>query len=191
MPVLSLRRGVAASCLLAALAAAGACGTQGTGSAPPPVSPGAPSGQPTTSQPTGGLPTTPAAARQVFFDPSDLRTPQASAVLTQPAEVARFVAWLNSKPRPGMASDQLVAALTGAPLDGNVLLVVSRTVGCDSIGSVRLRQQGANYSIATAEVTHHQECLRANRLVVVFSVPRSTLPARPTIDGAAPDTSWR
>src|SRR5882724_9035270 len=103
MPYLSLRRMLGASCLLAAVAAAllglPGCAAQGAGNNPqPPASTGStPTAGPTSTGPTstGGAP------RQVYFDPQDLRTPQARAVLREPGEVARFVAWLNATPRPG------------------------------------------------------------------------------------------
>jgi hypothetical protein len=187
MPDVSLRRFLAASCLLAAVALTAGCGTRSHSGAPPGTGTAPPAG---TTPPASTAPPTPA-ARQVYFDPGDVRTPQASVVLTRSAEVTRFVAWLNTRPRPGMASGRLVAALREAPIGDQALVVVSRLVGCDSVGSVELRRQGTNFSLATLAVTHHEECLRANRLVAVFAVPKASLPANPTIDGAAPDTGWK
>jgi hypothetical protein len=197
MPYVSLSRMVAGSGLLAVTAAllvgCGQQDAQGGGPAgTPPVgtaSSGTAGGGGTPSRP--GTPEPAPAAHEVYFDPDDMRTPRARVLLTGPAEVSRFVTWLDTKPRPGMASDLLVAALRKEPVDDQALLVVSRIVGCDSVGKVELRQQGSNFSVATLDVEHHEECLRANVLVAVFAVPKSALPANPTIDGAAPDTGWR
>lgn len=193
MPYVSLSRMVVAAWLLAGTAAVLAgCGEQASGGS----GNGGSGGSGGTSQPPGTsaphLPAPPAQARQVYFDPSDLRTPEFGVLLTDPAQVTKFVSWLNTKPRPGMASPRLIAALTAAPPTGDqALLVVSRLVGCDSVGKVELRQQGANFSLAALDVEHHEECLRPNVLVAAFSVPKDALPANPTIDGAAPDTDWQ
>jgi hypothetical protein len=181
MPYVSLARMVSAACLLSAAAALLA----GCGQQDPTTPAGTPGGTGSTTAP-GTAP--PAQARQVYFDPQDLRTPRTRALLTSRDDVTRFVGWLNQKPRPGMANDQLVRALRGAPVGDQDLLVVSELVGCDSVGRVELRRRGADYTLATLDVTSHQECVRPNTVVAIFSVPRA---AGTTINGAAPDTTWK
>ena len=129
--------------------------------------------------------------RQVFFDPQDLFTPDSRAVLARPADVTSYLRWLRAGPVPGRASERLVTALQQYRFDDSVLVVVARTVGCDSIGRVELARAGADLSVATFDVRHHPECLRANHLVAVYALPRSAVPAGSTIDGAPPDTRWR
>jgi hypothetical protein len=161
------------------------CLSTGCGAAAAPG--GTPGGAPA---PSGTGPGTgPAAgASQVFFDPADLATPDSRAVLAGPPQVAGYLRWLGSGPRP--ASPRLVAALRQYRFDGSVLVVVARTVGCDSVGRVALVRTGADLAVAAQQVSHHPECLRANHLVAVFALAAPAVPAGTTIDGAPPRTSW-
>jgi hypothetical protein len=174
MPHLSRRTVIATACLAAAVVGT----ATGCGSTPASDAPGGTGQQPVTT-------------RQVFFDPQDLATPETRAVLAQPSEVASFVSWLQKQPVAARASAKLVDALRNHPPGDGALVVVARNVGCDSIGKVELRQDGTDLAVATSDVEHHQECLRANHLVAVFEVPKAALPGNATIDGSAPDTDWK
>jgi hypothetical protein len=162
--------------LLRLLLLAAAAVAAGTGCGPTAAVPG--------SQP-------PAHARQVYFDPQDLFTPDSRAVLARPSDVSSYVRWLRTRPAPGHAPERLIAALLGYRFDGSVLAVVARTVGCDSVGRVDLVRDGADLSVVAFDVRHHPECLRANHLVAVYALPRSAVPAGTRLDGAPPDTRWR
>src|SRR5262249_19042364 len=143
-----------AGCLLAAAACATPPGSPDRGgtTSSGPASGGDPSSGPTSGGPTSGGPTSggPASgepvggARQVFFDPQDLSTPDTRAVLRTREDVAAYLRWLRTHPAPGLASPRLVAALAGERLDGEVLVVFARTVGCDSVGRGELTRHGTH-----------------------------------------------
>jgi len=172
MAALSRWPGMAAVCRLVAIVG---CGSGLDGQPPVPASS------------TG---TAPAAARQVFFDSQDAFTPDIRAVLAQPADRLRFVAWLRARPAP--VSERLVSVLDRYPAGDGVLVVVARNVGCDIVGRVELCRGDADLALLPRAVQHnHGECFRANHLVAVFALPASALPSAVTIDGSPPDTDWR
>jgi hypothetical protein len=173
-----------AGCLFAAVACATPPGgpvSGGTASGGT-VSGGTVSGGPTSGGPTSGEPV--GGARQVFFDPQDLATPDIRTVLRTREDVAAYLRWLRTHPAPGLASPRLVATLAGQRLDGEVLVVFARTVGCDSVGRVELSRHGTDLRLDALDVQHHPECLRANHLVAVYALPSAAVPEGTTLDGA-------
>jgi hypothetical protein len=122
----------------------------------------------------------------VFFDPQDLSTPDTRTVLRTREDVAAYLRWLRTHPASGLASPRLVAALQAEQLDGEVLVVIARTVGCDSVGRVELTRRGTHLRLAALDVQHHPECLRANHLVAVYALPPTAVPDGTTLDGAPP-----
>jgi len=124
----------------------------------------------------------------VFFDPQDLATPDTRTVLRSREDVAAYLSWLRTHPAPGRASARLVAALQAEQVDGEVLVVIARTVGCDSVGRVELTRHGTDLRLTALDVQHHPECLRANHLVAVYALPPTAVPEGTTIDGAPPES---
>jgi hypothetical protein len=181
-----LRLILVAGCLLAAAGCAAPPGSPAPGGTTSggPASGGPASGGSTSGGPAGG-------ARQVFFDPQDLSTPDTRTVLRTREDVAAYLRWLRTHPAPGLASRRLGAALARERLAGEVLVVFARTVGCDSVGRVELTRHGTDLRLAALDVRHHPECLRANHLVAAYALPPAAVPEGTTLDGAPPQPTRR
>lgn len=187
----SLRKAVSATLLAASLTTlSAACGRQqpATGVPPNDNAGGGPSTSAIASVPADPAPSASAptarslpadgtvSTRRVYFTETTRGVPAVHTVLDGERDLSRFPGYFM-KSAPEIADD-IARRAARTDFSRSVLVAWTRTTGCNRTKDAVLFRSGDRLALGLAQTAMGQ-CLVANRVVVVFEVPRDRMPKRP------------